>query len=81
MQDLIKDKTRARRRSLNKKAIERQKKIVKSYGLPVSKEHSYAKTHALTCGDSHCVMCGNPRKFFKQRTIQERKFLESMDEE
>ena len=81
MQDLIKDRKRAKRRSLNKKAIERQKKIVKSYGLPVRKEHAYSKTHALTCGDSHCIMCGNPRKFFKQRTLQERKFLESMEKE
>lgn len=36
--------------------------------------HRYHKVHAVNCGDSHCVMCGNPRKFFGEKTFQERKF-------
>ena len=36
--------------------------------------HRYHKKNALNCGDSNCVMCGNPRKFFGEKTMQERKF-------
>ena len=33
----------------------------------------YAKLHPLDCGNPNCVMCGNPRKFWKQETIQEQR--------
>jgi hypothetical protein len=42
--------------------------------MPVENPHAYAKRSATTCGDSNCVMCGNPRKFFKEKTIQEKRF-------
>jgi hypothetical protein len=30
----------------------------------------------MTCGDSNCAMCGNPRKFFKEVTTQEKRLFE-----
>lgn len=59
--------------------IKRQVKIAKSNGMEVKagEEHRYAKHSATTCGDSNCVMCGNPRKFWKERTIQEKKFIQT----
>ena len=56
--------------------IKRQTKIAKSHGMPVKpgEEHRLAKHSATTCGDPKCVMCGNPRKFFKEPTIQEKSF-------
>ena len=36
--------------------------------------HRFHKKNALNCGDSNCVMCGNPRKFFNEKTISERRF-------
>lgn len=33
--------------------------------------HKYA---CMNCGNSNCVMCGNPRKFQHERTIQEQSF-------
>lgn len=56
--------------------IKRQVKIAKSHGFDVKlgEEHRLAKHSATTCGDSNCVMCGNPRKFFKEPTIQEKRF-------
>lgn len=56
------------------RAIKKQSRIAKTYGFPTGPEHRLSKIHATTCGDSHCAMCGNPRKFFKERTIQERSF-------
>jgi len=54
-------------------AIEKQKAIAKAHNMPTGPEHRLAKIHATTCGDSNCVMCGNPRKFFKEKTIQEKR--------
>lgn len=61
--------------------IKKQIKIAKSRGFNVSEPHRYAKTSAMTCGDSNCVMCGNPRKFWKELTVQERRFYQDIDVE
>jgi len=59
-------------------AIEKQIKIAKELGMHIRKDqpHRYAKMHSLNCGDPKCAMCGNPRKFFKEKTTQEKKFTE-----
>lgn len=54
-------------------AINKQKAIAKSHGVDPGHEHGLAKKHVMNCGDSNCVLCGNPRKFFKEKTIQERR--------
>ena len=53
--------------------------IAKSHGFPIKngEEHRLHKINGVTCGDSNCVMCGNPRKFFKEPTIQEKKFIQT----
>ena len=56
------------------RAIKKQTRIARAHGFPTGPEHRLSKIHATTCGDSHCAMCGNPRKFFKERTIQEKSF-------
>jgi hypothetical protein len=55
---------------------QRQLKIAKAYGFNIDNPHRFEKTHALTCGDSNCAMCGNPRKFFKEVTTQEKRLFE-----
>lgn len=74
---------RATRRSKTEVAIERQKRIAQSAGIHHNNDqpHRYAKMHSLNCGDPDCAMCGNPRKFFNERTIQERKFIEGHKDE
>lgn len=59
--------------------IAKQLKIAKAHGFPVKngEEHRLHKLSGTTCGDSNCVMCGNPRKFFKEPTIQEKKFIQT----
>lgn len=56
--------------------IAKQLKIAKSHGFPVKRgeEHRLHKLSGTTCGDSNCAMCGNPRKFFNEPTIQEKSF-------
>ena len=54
--------------------IKRQVKIAQSHGIKVDVPHKFAKHHATNCGQPNCVMCGNPRKTFKEETIQEKRF-------
>ena len=55
-------------------AIRKQVKIAKSHGIEVKEPHKLAKHHALDCGRPGCIMCGNPRKVWKEETIQEKRF-------
>lgn len=76
---MSKDK-RQKRFQQKRRHIDRQLDIYTThlsfYGDTVMNKqpHRFHKRHALNCGDSHCVMCGNPRKFFGEKTFQERKF-------
>ena len=54
--------------------VQKQVKIAKAYGMPVKEPHKLAKKHALNCGNPNCVYCANPRKVFKEPTIQEKRF-------
>lgn len=54
--------------------IKKQVKIAKEHGIEVKEPHKLAKHNALNCGITNCVMCGNPRKVWGEKTIQERKF-------
>lgn len=36
--------------------------------------------HAQTPAACSCWMCGNPRKYFGERTVQERRFLQDSQE-
>ncbi len=56
--------------------IKKQVKIAKAYGVPLTEPHRLAKHHVMDCGNPKCVMCGNPRKVFGEKTIQEKKFDE-----
>jgi len=71
------------------RSIKRQMRIRKSHafgvnGMSVSgakydQPHRYHKKSGMTCGNSNCVMCGNPRKFFKERTIQEKRMMQDLE--
>ena len=39
--------------------------------------HRYHKRSGLTCGSSTCIFCGNPRKFTGERTMQEKRFMQT----
>ena len=56
--------------------IKKQVKIAKAHGIPVTEPHRLAKHHVMDCGNPKCIMCGNPRKVFGEKTIQEKKFDE-----
>jgi hypothetical protein len=61
-------------------AVKKQVDIAKRHGVPVTEPNKFAKRHAMNCGDSNCVMCGNPRKFWGERTIQEQRLFQDVDQ-
>ena len=58
-------------------AVKKQTKIAKAFGIEVKQPHKFAKHHAMDCGNPGCIMCGNPRKVWKEDTIQEKSFKQS----
>jgi hypothetical protein len=60
-------------------AIKKQLTIAKTFGVPVTEPHKFAKHHAMNCGNPNCVMCGNPRKVFKERTLQEKRLFQDVE--
>ncbi len=78
MEDGSVELKRGKRRRLTANAIERQKQLAKLAGIsPAHKhndqDHRFAKMHALNCGVPNCPMCGNPRRVWKEKTLQEKK--------
>ena len=74
MSDELSKEYHSKRIQQKENHIKRQLKIAKAHNVPVEEPHKVQDVTAVTCGDSNCVMCGNPRKFFKEPTIQEKKF-------
>jgi hypothetical protein len=76
--------TRSRRIQQKNRHIARQVRIRQAHKFPgvtekVDSPHRYHKTSGVTCGDSRCAMCGNPRKFFKELTMQEKRHMQDVD--
>ena len=69
-----------------KTAIAKQINIAKAYSMHlnpwkyINEPHRNHKTHILNCGSPHCSMCGNPRKWFKQETVQERRQKQDLEQ-
>ena len=74
----------SQRRHKTDVAIARQVKIAKAHGLTnkdraVKQPHRMAKHHAMDCGQPGCIMCGNPRKLFKEVTTQEKRLFQDIE--
>jgi len=64
------------------RVILKRKKLVKSYGIPTDYTncgHKLAKRNGINCGDPKCLMCMNPRRSYKEKTIQEKSFEQTVD--
>ena len=75
------DKFKKSKRILkDENAIRKQLKIAKAHNAPVESPHQFAKHHAMNCGNPKCFMCSNPRKVFNEKTIQEKRLEQNIDE-
>ena len=57
----------------------RKTKIAKQHGVEVKNPHELLDHSPVSCGNPKCVMCANPRKVFKEPTIQEKRFAQETD--
>ena len=64
----------SRRISKTRDAEIRQVRIARAHGITVKELHRYAKHHAMNCGRPHCMLCSNPRRTWREKTIQEKSF-------
>lgn len=74
----------SKRRHRDESAVKKQVKIAKAHGLTnkdlaIKEPHRMAKHHAMDCGQPGCMLCGNPRKVFKELTQQEKKLFQDLD--
>lgn len=73
-------KSRAERRHHHNRMIDKVKSFhwFKSWGLTEEDVDYKCKRMAETRKPCSCYMCGNPRKHWKDKTIQEHRFDEKM---
>jgi hypothetical protein len=71
----------SRRISKTRDAEIRQVRIARAHGITVKEYHRYAKHHAMNCGRPHCLLCGNPRRIWREKTIQEQRNEQCKDDE
>jgi hypothetical protein len=66
-------------------AIQRQVDILKHYVSEthpqLKQPHRLSKKHGMNCGNPSCILCANPRKVFKDLTIQEKRFNQNIDDD
>lgn len=81
MFDPTEHKRRTKRIQQKDRHIKRQCAII---GYSTSYEpkspHMFAKKSATNCGNSRCMYCTNPRKMFKELTMQEQIFHSGADQ-
>ena len=92
MSDEIAKYKNSKRRHKDQVAIDKQIDLAKNYGYHktdsdmrkwkyLEQPHRNHKKHIFNCGDPKCTMCANPRKVFKEKTIQEKRFEQRIDHE
>ena len=69
----------SKRRQQDENAVQKQVKIAKAHLIPVDEPHKLAKKHAVNCGNPKCVLCGNPRRMFKEPSQQEKRMFQDVD--
>ena len=71
----------SRRISKKRSAVVKQVKIAKAHGITPKEYHRYSKHHSMNCGRPHCVLCCNPRRVWKEKTIQEKRAEQNKGDE
>lgn len=74
----------SKRLQKNENAVKKQVKIAKAHGLTdkdkaVMEPHRLEKHHAMDCGNPGCMLCGNPRKTWKELTAQEKRMFQETE--
>jgi hypothetical protein len=74
-QDKIKKSKRIQK---DENAVKKQTKIAKTFGVPVTEPHKFAKHHAMDCGNPKCLLCSG-EKVLGVKSIKERRAEQDLD--
>jgi hypothetical protein len=74
-QDKIKKSKRIQK---DENAVKKQTKIAKTFGIPVTEPHKFAKHHAMDCGNPKCLLCSG-EKVLGVKSIKERRSEQDLD--
>jgi hypothetical protein len=74
-QDKIKKNKRIQK---DENAVKKQTKIAKTFGVPVTEPHKFAKHHAMDCGNPKCLLCSG-EKVLGIKSIKERRSQQDLD--
>ena len=74
-QDKIKKSKRIQK---DENAVKKQTKIAKTFGVPVTEPHKFAKHHAMDCGNPKCLLCSG-EKVLGVKSIKERRSEQDLD--
>lgn len=66
----------SKRLQKDENAVKKQINIAKTYDVPFTEPHKFAKHHVMNCGNPKCHMCANPRKVFNELTQQEKRLFQ-----
>lgn len=78
MSDVYTKANHSKRIQQKENYVKKQTKIAKTYNIPVDEPHRLQDHAAVNCGIPNCVMCGNPRKIWKEKTVQEKRFDQTL---
>jgi hypothetical protein len=77
---LASQRDRAWRRAKQEKAKTKAKRVLKQWHhMHVEDPETIGHMASTGCKPCSCPMCGNPRRHFKQLTVQERRMENAMD--
>lgn len=79
MSDDISKVSHSKRIHQKQNYVKKQTKIAKAHNIPVDEPHRLQDHAAMNCGIPNCIMCSNPRKIWKEKTIQEKKFDQTLN--
>lgn len=76
MSDEITKESHSKRILQKQNYVKKQTKIAKAYGIPVKlgEEHRFQDHAVVNCGIPGCILCANPRKLWKEKTVKEKSF-------
>ena len=76
MSDEITKESHSKRILQKQNYVRKQTKIAKAYGIPVKlgEEHRFQDHAVVNCGIPGCILCANPRKLWKEKTVKEKSF-------
>jgi len=80
--DDFKEPKRSKRLRLTENIIKKRERQLKDVGRDYKDSpHKFHKHSPFNCGIPDCHMCANPRKVWKDKTLKEKSFEESMNDE